>query len=131
MLAGKIDERAEHLALYHHIDIALDPFPFNGATTTFEALAMGVPVVAMQGKHFVDRVAGSILQKVGLDRLIADTPRTYINAAQSLAENLSELRQLRGSLRDRLTKSALCDAGQYARNVEVAYREMWRRWCAK
>ena len=130
LLVGNIDERAEHLALYHHIDIALDPFPFNGATTTYEALAMGVPVVAMQGKHFVDRVAGSILQRVGLDHLIADTPRTYINATQALAENLSDLRRLRGSLRDRLTSSTLCDAGQYAHNVEIAYREMWRRWCS-
>tara|TARA_B100000315_G_scaffold104284_1_gene95542 strand:- start:13758 stop:15665 length:1908 start_codon:yes stop_codon:yes gene_type:complete len=130
LLVGNIDERHEHLALYHHIDIALDPFPFNGATTTFEALAMGVPVVAMSGKHFVDRVAGSILSEVELDHLIADTPRTYIKAAQELAENLPELRQLRGSLRDRLTGSALCNAGQYTQNIEIALREMWRRWCS-
>jgi len=131
LLAGNIDEQAKYLMLYDHIDIALDPFPFNGATTTFEALAMGVPVVAMIGKHFVDRVAGSILQEAGLDHLIADTPRTYINAAQNLAENLPELRLLRNSLRDRLTNSSLCDASQYAQNIEIAYREMWRRWCAK
>jgi predicted O-linked N-acetylglucosamine transferase (SPINDLY family) len=63
--------------------------------------------------------------------LVADTHRTYINAAQNLAENIDELRELRKTLRQRVIDSPICDGAQYARNVEIAYREMWRRWCTK
>lgn len=131
ILTGNIDDREDHLALYNEVDIALDPFPFNGATTTHEAMVMGVPVIALWGNHFVDRVAGSLLQAVGLDQLVADTHRTYINAAQNLAENIDELRELRKTLRQRVIDSPICDGAQYAWNVEIAYREMWRRWCTK
>ena len=69
---GNIDDRQSHLALYDLIDIALDPFPFNGATTTFESLSMGVPVVSLLGKHFVDRVAGSIVTHAGYPELAVE-----------------------------------------------------------
>jgi protein O-GlcNAc transferase len=128
---GNIENREDHLGLYQHIDIALDPFPFNGATTTFEALAMGVPVITLEGKHFVDRVAGSLLAATGLNEMIARSHKDYICTARTLAGNIEELRDLRQNLRPRLIKSPLCQAVPYAKSIEIAYREMWRRWCGK
>jgi protein O-GlcNAc transferase len=127
---GNIENRENHLELYQHIDIALDPFPFNGATTTFEALSMGVPVITLEGKHFVDRVAGSLLAAIGLNEMIASSHKDYICAARTLAGNIEELRDLRQNLRPRLIKSPLCQAVPYAKSIEIAYREMWRRWCS-
>ena len=125
---GSIDNRDEHLALYQHVDIALDPFPFNGATTTFEALAMGVPVIALTGRHFVDRVGGSLLAAIGLNSLVANSPKDYIAAAVNLSKNISGLRDLRAALRQRLIASPLCAGEDYAKSIEIAYRQMWRRW---
>ena len=112
------------------IDIALDPFPFNGSTTTFQALWMGVPVVSLAGETFISRAAGSIILHVGLDDLAVETPEAYVKCARDLAGDQARLKTLRGSLRDRVATSPLCDAPAYARSVEDAYRDLWRKWCA-
>ncbi|MCH2379860.1 MAG: hypothetical protein MK236_10625, partial [Pedosphaera sp.] len=110
---------------------ALDPFPFNGATTTFQALWMGVPVVSLAGETFISRAAGSMLHHAGLGDLAVDTPEAYVACARDLAGDLARLSSLRVDLRERMAASSLCNAPAYARSVEAAYRDMWRKWCAQ
>ncbi|SVC76028.1 uncharacterized protein METZ01_LOCUS328882, partial [marine metagenome] len=131
IFAAKLDTIMEHLGRYCEIDIALDPFPFNGATTTFQALWMGVPVVSLVGDTFFGRTAGSILHHVGLGELVVETPEAYVACARELAGDLTRLGTLRTTLRERIANSPLCDAPTYARNVETAYRDMWRTWCTQ
>jgi predicted O-linked N-acetylglucosamine transferase (SPINDLY family) len=121
--------REELLRAYNHVDIALDPFPFGGGTTTIEALWMGVPVVTLRGTSFVGHVGESILATLGLPGLVAADPSDYLAKAVRLASALPELAALRQSLRDRLLASPLCDAPRFARDLEAGYRAMWEAWC--
>ena len=123
------DSRQTHLALYEQIDISLDPFPFNGATTTFEALSMGVPVVSLLGKHFVDRVAASIVTHAGYPEFVAKTKQDYVELAKNLVSDIDNLNKLRLSIRENLHKSKICDAEPYCQNIETAFRDMWTTWC--
>ena len=120
----------EHLQLYSQVDIALDTYPYNGTTTTCEALWMGVPVVSLIGsKHHASRVGLSILSRVGLEFFAASSPPEYVAKAIALAENRHSLAQIRSSMRARIAASGLCHAKAFTRQVEAAYRKMWRRWC--
>jgi len=120
-----------HLQQHSALDIALDTFPFEGMTTTVLALWMGVPVVSLVGKNHMTRIGLSILSNAGLPELAAPNYDDYVRAAAGLAADLPALRALRATLRDRLQQSVLMDAARFARNVEAAYRVMWRRWCAQ
>ncbi len=120
----------EHLRLYGEVDIALDPFPYNGTTTTCDALWMGVPVVALRGDRHVARVSADLLSRVGLPELIAGGRQAYIQNAVALAGDLGHLAALRAGLRERMKNSVLCDEAGFAHHFEAALREMWRRWCA-
>ena len=122
---------AGHLGLYGRVDIALDPFPYHGTTTTCEALWQGVPVVTLAGRTHAARVGVSLLTNVGLPELIAANTDDYIRIAASLATDLPRLSEWRATLREKMKASPLMDAPRFARNVEHAYREMWRAWCAK
>ena len=130
-LLGRIPGRAAHLDVYNRVDIALDTFPYNGTTTTCEALWMGVPVVTLEGNHHAGRVGVSLLTQVGLTDLIAKTQEDYVNIAVRLASELPKLASLRADLRQQMAASPLCDAQTFTRNLEAAYREMWLGWCAK
>lgn len=121
----------QYLTTYHRIDIALDPFPYTGGTTTCDALWMGVPVVTLAGRTAVGRSGVSILTNAGLPELIAGTPEQYVEIAASLASNSAELAQLRATLRQRMETSPVMDAGRFARDIESAYRTMWRTWCGQ
>jgi protein O-GlcNAc transferase len=121
---------AAHLALYDRIDIALDPFPYNGTTTTCEALWMGVPVVTLRGDRHASRVGASLLTQIQLPDLIAGTVAEYVEIATALARDPARLSGLRSTLRSRTVASALCDAQAFARKIESAYRGMWRHWVA-
>jgi protein O-GlcNAc transferase len=121
----------QYLESYHRIDLGLDPFPYNGGTTTCDALWMGVPVVSLVGKTAVGRAGLSILSNVGLPELVAQTPEQYVQIAVDLARDLPRLSGLRGTLRSRMEMSPLMDAPRFARNVEAAYRQMWRNWCSQ
>jgi protein O-GlcNAc transferase len=118
-----------HLAFYDRIDIALDPFPYNGTTTTCQALWMGVPVVTLRGDRHASRVGASLLTQIGLTDLIADSVEAYVETAVALAGNTARLADLRDVLRPRMAASPLCDAAGFARKIEQAYRTMWRHWC--
>jgi predicted O-linked N-acetylglucosamine transferase (SPINDLY family) len=113
---------------YAKIDIALDPYPYPGGTTTCDALWMGVPVVSLVGKTAVSRGGHSILSNVGLPELVAQSPEQYVEIAAGLAGNVDRLANLRAGLRDRMRSSPLLDASKFARDVEAAFRDMWRQW---
>jgi predicted O-linked N-acetylglucosamine transferase (SPINDLY family)/predicted SAM-dependent methyltransferase len=116
----------DHLAAYSDIDVALDPFPYNGTTTTCEALWMGVPVVTLAGDRHSSRVGVSLLHCMGLDDLICASADAYVATAVALASDPERLRELRASLRDRMRRSPLLDHEAFTRKLEAAYREMWR-----
>jgi len=120
--------RREYLELYHRLDIVLDTFPYNGHTTSLEALWMGVPVVSLVGKTPVSRAGLSQLTNLGLPELVAHSESDYVRIAVELAGNLPRLAQLRSTLRDRMENSVLMDAPHFARDVEAAYRSMWEAW---
>lgn len=122
--------RGEYLHQHQEMDVALDPFPYNGHMTSCDALFMGVPVVSLRGPTSVGRGGESLLANLGLDReLLARTPEQYVEIARSLAEDLPRLGRLRATLRDRMRASPLMDAAGFARDVESLYRSMWQRWC--
>jgi protein O-GlcNAc transferase len=118
-----------YLERHRLIDIALDPFPFTGGTTTCDALWMGVPVITLRGATAVGRGGASILSHVGLTDLIAEMPEQYVRIAAALANDLPQLSALRSSMRQRMQASPLMDAAAFARNLEEAYRKMWSDWC--
>jgi predicted O-linked N-acetylglucosamine transferase (SPINDLY family) len=120
---------AEHLQLYNRVDIALDTFPYHGTTTTCEAMWMGVPVVTLAGRAHVSRVGVSLLCNIGVPELVADSQEMYVRLASELAGDLGRLSNLRSNLRQRMAQSPLMDAPRFARNIEAAYRRMWRQWC--
>jgi predicted O-linked N-acetylglucosamine transferase (SPINDLY family) len=128
-LIGGSYDRASHLGLLSDIDVVLDPFPFNGATATFEALWMGIPVVTLMGDRFVGRVGAGLLRRLGLGALVASTPQQYIDVATAAIADRRRLGHLRENLRDRVRQSALCDDVGYARTMDAAYRTMWRLRC--
>jgi predicted O-linked N-acetylglucosamine transferase (SPINDLY family) len=119
----------EYLRTYHQVDIALDCYPFNGGTTTCEALWMGIPVVTLVGTRQVSRLGLSILATLGLTDLIAYTPQDYVNICLKLANNLDYLQTLRATMRDRMQTSPLMDAASFTRHLEGIYRQMWEKWC--
>jgi predicted O-linked N-acetylglucosamine transferase (SPINDLY family) len=119
-----------HLAVYNRIDIALDTFPYNGTTTTCEALWMGVPVVTLAGSTHASRVGVSLLSNVGIPELIAETREDYFAIAVNLARDIEKLKTLRASLRDMMSHSPLTNSRKFTHNLEEAYRDIWRRWCS-
>jgi predicted O-linked N-acetylglucosamine transferase (SPINDLY family) len=112
-----------HLQLYDRIDIALDTFPYNGTTTTCEAMWMGVPVITFAGQSHVSRVGAAVLTHAGCSQWIANDVDGYIAMATRLASELNTMEPLRLGLRDRLKASELCDANRLARELEKTYRE--------
>lgn len=133
---GRVDpvrrqRRNGYLALFNRIDIALDPFPYNGETTTCDGLWMGVPLVTLAGNSCVSRRGVSHLSNVGLPDLICSTPDDYVHTAVALAADLSRLERIRADLRNRMRHCPITDGKRYTRHLEIAYRQMWERWCAE
>lgn len=127
-LAGP-SSHVEMLEQYGAVDIALDPFPFNGGMTTLEALWMGVPVVSLIGRGVVGRQTVSALCNLGLAGLaFADLP-AYIEGAVTLARDIERLAALRQEIRPRMAASPLCQPAQFTRDLEALYRNMWQAWC--
>jgi protein O-GlcNAc transferase len=123
--------KSQHVDLlrqYGDVDIALDPFPYNGGLTTLESLWMGVPVVTCPGDTFAGRHSFSHLSTAGLKTTIADDLEEYVALAASLAGDLPGLARLREGLRDRMRSSPLCDGRRFARNFERIMRDVWREW---
>jgi predicted O-linked N-acetylglucosamine transferase (SPINDLY family) len=121
---------AEYLARYNRIDIALDPVPFNGHTTTCDAAWMGCPTVTLAGKIYAYRYGGSVLRNIGLGELIANSEADYLRITTALAMDLSRLAQVRATLRSTMNDSPITDALRFTRNLETAYRRLWQTWCS-
>ena len=115
----------DHLNCYNSIDIGLDPFPYNGTTTTCDALWMGVPVITLAGVSHVGRVGVSQMSNLGLQELIARDTNHYVDIAVALANDVPRLAALRGAMRVRMSASPLMDAPRLTKNLEAAYDNMW------
>jgi predicted O-linked N-acetylglucosamine transferase (SPINDLY family) len=122
---------ADFLAAHAQADIALDPFPFAGTTTTCHTLWMGVPVVTLAGRTHAARVGASLLSAVGLAEWVARDPEEYVALAARLASDGPALDALRAELRDRVLGSPLADGAGFARDFEDALRKMWEDYCAR
>jgi predicted O-linked N-acetylglucosamine transferase (SPINDLY family) len=130
-LRGWSDTRDVHLAAYGDIDIALDTFPYNGTTTTCEALWMGVPVVTLAGDVHMARVGATLLGCTGLPELVARTDGEYVQTAVALAADAPRRTRLRAAMREQMLASPLLDHRGFARKLEAAYRETWQAWCRR
>jgi protein O-GlcNAc transferase len=128
-LIGHTATQSDHMDLYKCLDIGLDTFPYNGTTTTCEALWMGVPLVTLEGTRHAGRVGVSLLNAVGMPDFIAKNTSDYVALAANLSSDLPKLAKLRAELRGCLTVSQLCNGKSFASKVEDAYRQMWRTWC--
>jgi protein O-GlcNAc transferase len=122
-------EAKNQYVLYNQIDIALDPFPCNGGTTSFDSLWMGVPFITLAGRHFVSRMGVTILSNIGLDALIAESESDYLSKAVDLAMDTNRLNHIRYKLREKMMASPLMDSKRFVMNLEQAYRSMWLRYC--
>jgi predicted O-linked N-acetylglucosamine transferase (SPINDLY family) len=121
--------RAELLASYNRVDIALDPFPYPGITSTVESLWMGVPVLTLKGESFLSRQGVGLLTNAGLPEWIAADAADYVAKAIAYAGDRESLSGLRRDLRRRLLASPLMDAPRFAAHFETALRTLWSRWC--
>ena len=111
------------------VDLALDPMPYSGGTTTCDILWMGTPVLTLPGTRSVSRSAASLLGVLGLIDWIAATPEDYVARAVALAGDPGKLAAARRGLRERMRASPLMDEAKFARDMEALYRQMWRTWC--
>jgi predicted O-linked N-acetylglucosamine transferase (SPINDLY family) len=130
-LVGWLATRGEYLQLFRRMDIALDPFPYNGGTTTCDTLWMGVPVLTLPGEMVVTRIGLSILSAAGMPEFVAHSEVDYLELATNLAGDLPRLAALRATMRTRMKTSAFMDGPRFTRAVEHACRDMWKEWCAK
>jgi len=128
MLEG-FGTRLAHFESFHRVDVALDPFPYPGVTTTAETLWMGVPVLVRTGERMLPRLGVSMAINVGLDDWIADDDDDYVARAVAHAADLPRLAALRATLRQRVQASPLFDTARFARDFEAALRAMWTTWC--
>jgi predicted O-linked N-acetylglucosamine transferase (SPINDLY family) len=124
-----LSPRAEYLATYQRVDIALDPFPYTGGTTSVEALWMGVPVLTLAGECFLSRQGVGLLMNAGLPEWIAADADDYVARAVSHASDLQRLAALRNGLRQQVLASPVFDAQRFAHHFETALRGMWKKWC--
>ncbi|MSP98819.1 MAG: hypothetical protein EXR29_16705 [Betaproteobacteria bacterium] len=121
---------AEMMQEYAAMDIALDPLPYNGGTTTLQALWMGVPVITLCGGNFVGRMGASFLRTLGQPDWVAADEQDYVVNAVALASRVEALRTQRARLRTEMAQSPLCDIQTYVGNLEALYRRMWAAHCA-
>jgi predicted O-linked N-acetylglucosamine transferase (SPINDLY family) len=129
IFSGKL-LKDQHLGRLRLADVVLDTRIVNGIITTSDALWAGVPVITLQGNSFTSRVSSSILTAIGLPELIAQTLEEYESLAINLAHNLDELQTIRQKLTENLTTEPLFDTPRFARNLEKAYKEMWKIFVA-
>ncbi len=122
--------RDQYLALFHQADLGLDPFPYNGHTTSLDSLYMAVPFITLQGNSPISRAGACMLTHVNLPDFIASTQEAYLQLCTQLANDLPRLASLRRELRERMRRSPLINAITFTRNLETAYRQMWHTFTA-
>ena len=130
MLFNKL--RYDHfLQLHYYVDIALDTYPFNGFTTSFNGLWMGVPMLTLCGPRMASKTGKGLLSQLGLQEFIASSAEEYVEKACQWAVRLPQLSEIRGDLRERMRKSTLMDNTFFAQDFESILRNCWIRWCAE
>jgi predicted O-linked N-acetylglucosamine transferase (SPINDLY family) len=129
-ISGFFAATQDHLSAYNRVDVALDTFPYNGTTTTCEALWMGVPVLSLIGDRHAARVGLSLLTAIGHAEWASENEDAYIEKAVSLAQDRALRSRLRESLRSEVAASILCDHPGQATRFEVALRQAWTAWCS-
>ncbi len=117
----------QYLALHHRIDMCLDPFPFTGATTTCNALWMGVPTLTLSGQTVAGRLGPALLQHAGLDAFVARTAQEFVEKGIYWARELAALAQLRAGMRERFRASPMGQPEKFAESLAAAFRQMWRQ----
>ncbi len=127
LFAGK-RSRTAYLKVYDQIDVALDPFPFSGHTTTCDAIWQGVPVVTLAGQTYAGRMSASTLTQARFPQWIAQTPEEYVQIARGVAGDIPSLANLRRNMRDHLTSAPILDAKGFTKSLEGAYRKMWQSY---
>jgi protein O-GlcNAc transferase len=119
----------EYFGLHHQVDMCLDPFPFTGATTTCNALWMGVPTLTLMGPTVAGRLGPALLQHAGLDAFVARSEQDFVDKGTRWAGDLESLAALRAGMRERFLGSPMGQPAEFARSLAAAFRQMWRRWC--
>ena len=127
-LLDRCEQAENHLSMYGRMDVALDPIPYGGATTSADALWMGVPVICVKGEGMVGRLTASILAGVGLDAAIANDLKSYIELAQRFASVGPRYARQRKDIRWKVQNSALMDGAGLAEAMEATYRKCWHKW---
>ena len=128
-IVGPVPDREEYLATHADVDIVLDTTPYQGITTTCEALWMGVPTITLAGDRMLARQGAALLSAIGLQDWVASTEDEYVRKAVNFASQPELLARLRSTLRARLVASPLMDAPRFARNLEKALTGMWEHYC--
>ncbi len=128
-LIERTERTSDHLALYHRVDVSLDTFPYNGTTTTCEALWMGVPVVTLRGDRHLARVSASLLTAVGHPEWIAASEDDYVTLAAGLVRDRAALARTRSALRAEVSASDLLDHAAQSARFAAALRQCWTAWC--
>jgi len=126
LFSGYIPDIKKHLSVCHNVDIALDTFPYNGTTTTFETLWLGIPVITLSGNSHVSRVGHSILKSIGLEELVAHSKDEYVNKVIQLASNKFLLKMFRKQLRNLMKQSVLADGKTFTRQIEYKFQKMMK-----
>jgi predicted O-linked N-acetylglucosamine transferase (SPINDLY family) len=121
----------EYFGLHQQLDMCLDPFPFTGATTTCNALWMGVPTLALMGETVAGRLGPALLQHAGLDAFVARSGREFVDKGIRWAGDLEALAELRAGMRERFLASPMGRPEEFAQSLAEAFRTMWRSWCAE
>ena len=127
-IRGKIGY-GDYLDGYQDVDIMFDTYPYCGGATTCDAFWMGVPVISLVGEHHFSRVGLSLLSAVGLEYFACKDDNEYVGKATVLGMKPEALNKIRFQLRQRMMASDMCNPQKQARNMEDAYRKMWRKWC--
>ena len=120
----------DHFRTLGSADIALDPFPYQGTTTTLETLSMGVPVISLEGGNYCRRASSALVRRLGFDKLVATSTDEYVEIAAALAHDPERLATLRPLLRQAFLDSEICNLKAYAAELEGTYRRFWLDWCA-
>ena len=123
--------KEQHMGLYNQVDLCLDPFPYNGTTTTCDALWMGVPVITLAGNTHVARVGVSLVSHLGFPEWAVETPEALVAKCRELTSDLPGLANLRLRLREQMRQSPLSDAPQFVAHLETAFRDLWQHWCGQ
>ncbi len=130
LFAGKLPAKADHLARIGLADIALDPFIYNGHTTTTDSLWAGVPVLTLLGNHFASRTSAGLLNAAGMPEMIARSRESYIRKAVELFCSKPDVERLKETLRRNKHQAPLFDTPAFVRRLETAYRIVWEKFKA-